>query len=71
VREVAAAHGLPATIEGIDVDNLSDEAARFTVASALDTIPAAARARHHLRESLPAVLEFCIALNAEQSVRSA
>jgi UDP-glucuronate 4-epimerase len=70
VREAAATHGLPATIEGIDVDDLSDEAARFTVASALDAV-SATRARHHLRESLPTVLEYCIALNAEQSIRSA
>ena len=64
VSEVAAAHGLTAQIEGIDADKLSDEAARFTVTSALDTTPAA-RARHQLRESLPAVLEHCLALTIE------
>jgi len=63
VREVAATHGLSAQIDGIDAANLSDEAARFNVSSALDAIPEA-HAQHHLRESLPAVLEYCRVLAA-------
>ena len=70
VREVAEARGLATRIEGIDAAKLSDEALRFTVASALDAVPAAC-ARHHLRESLPGVLDYCVALNAKQAAGAA
>ncbi|CAA9560710.1 MAG: hypothetical protein AVDCRST_MAG18-1057 [uncultured Thermomicrobiales bacterium] len=62
-REVAASRGLTAQIDGIDPAALLDESARFTVRSGLDRIPEA-RPRHTLRDSLPHVLDHCIALAA-------
>jgi nucleoside-diphosphate-sugar epimerase len=70
VREAAATAGLSTQIEGIDAANLVDEAARFTVTSALDNVPEA-RAQHHLRVSLPAVLDYCRTLNAAQAAAGA
>lgn len=60
VRGAAAARGLAVRIDGLDPANLIDEAARFAVTSPLDALPAA-RPRHPLRDSLPLVLDHCLA----------
>jgi nucleoside-diphosphate-sugar epimerase len=62
-REAAAARGLAISIAGLDPDGPVDERARFTVTSGLDPLDAA-RPRQTLRQSLPAILDHCLALNA-------
>ena len=60
VANAAEARGIPASIAGLDHDNLIDPASRFAVTSPLDAIPDA-RPRRSLRESIPPVLDHCLA----------
>lgn len=60
VRAAAAQRDLPVQIDGLDPTNLIDKAALFTVTSPLDALPNA-RPRHTLRDSLPVVLDHCLA----------
>lgn len=62
-RAAAAACGLAAPIVGLDPAGLVDDSARFTVSSGLDSLDAA-RPRQTLRDSLPAILDHCLARNA-------
>ncbi len=63
VADAAASRGLTARIAGSDPARLSDEDGRFTVTSSLDSIPTA-RAQHSLRDSIPLVLDHCLAAQA-------
>lgn len=60
VAEAAEARGIPAPIAGLVGDNLLDVGARFDVTSSLDAIPAA-HPHRSLRESIPLVLDHCLA----------
>lgn len=60
-RGIADARGLPVTINGLDPADPRDARANFTVTSGLDPL-AAARPRQTLRQSLPAILDHCLAL---------
>ncbi len=62
-REVAAARGLAVPIAGLDPAGPVDDSARFTVVSGLDSLDAA-RPKQTLRGSLPAILDYCLALDA-------
>jgi UDP-glucuronate 4-epimerase len=66
-REAAAARGIAATIAGLDPAGPVDERARFTVTSGLGPLDAT-RPRQTLRDSLPAILEHCLARNAATGV---
>ena len=68
-RAAAEARGLTARIAGLDPAGPVDDSARFTVASGLDALDAA-RPRQSLRESLPAILDHCLALDAATSARA-
>lgn len=67
-RESARARGLSVTIDGLDPTGPRDERATFTVTSGLDTL-AAARPRQTLRQSLPAILDHCLALTGHAVVQ--
>ena len=59
VRAAGAVRGLDVQIAGLDPAGPADEALRFAVASGLDALPVAVP-RHPLRESVGAVLDYCL-----------
>jgi nucleoside-diphosphate-sugar epimerase len=60
VADAAEMRGIPAAVAGLNRDKLIDPASRFAVTSSLDGL-SDARPRRSLRESIPLVLDHCLA----------